>query len=155
MKKRGFTMLEVLLVLLIISTLISLAIPNYLEIRKMGQAVRVITDFEAVRTAVAAYYAETGVFPPDYYPGGFPPELKPYLKKDFKFNLKPAINATYDWDNWVVDGKPKHPKTNILYGISVTTTDMALITKIKGLYNGPFQWSINQNYTFVMEYITK
>lgn len=153
MNKRGFTLIETVASLLIIGILVNLAIPSFLDAKKTGEAIKIITDFEAIRTAVFAYYSDKGDFPADYYPGGFPKELKPYLPESFTFNLKPAIDATYDWDNWVVNGKPKHPYTNILYGISVTTTDMSLIKKIKALYKGPFQWSINQNYTFVLEYI--
>lgn len=155
MNKKGFTLLETMIAAMIISILLSFAIPNYLEARKTAQAAKVITDFEVIRSAVIEYYTDNGTYPKDYYPGKLPPELKKYLPVGFRFSLKPQINATYDWDNWVVNGKPKHPTTKILYGISVTTTDMALIRKIKGVYRGDFRWSINQNYTFILESVQK
>jgi len=153
MKKKGFTLIETLIVMLIISILISFAIPNYLEAKKTAQAAKVIADFEVIRTAVLIYYSETGTFPRNYYPGQLPPEIKKYLPVKFTFNLNPQIKATYDWENWVINGKPKHPKTKILYGISITTKDRALIRKLKGLLGSNFRWSLGNNYTFILESI--
>ncbi|MGE3063859.1 MAG: type II secretion system protein [bacterium] len=153
MKSKGFVLIESLVVLMIIGILISFALPNYLEVKKMAQAVKVIADFEAIRTAVISYYADSGEFPADGYPGGVPKVLKPYLPEGMSFDLRPELDVRYDWENWVIKGKPKHPKTNILYGISVTSKDELLIKKIKGIYRNSFQWSINDNYTFVIEFI--
>lgn len=155
MNKRGFTIIESLVVLMIISILVSFAIPRYIEAKKTAQAAKAITDFEAIRTAVISYYSDSGDYPPDYLPGKVPPEIQKYLPESFSFDLRPEMDIRYDWDNWVVNGKPKHPNTNVLYGVSVTTTDPLLIKKIKGLYRGPFLWTINQNYTFVFEFIQK
>ncbi|MDD3802768.1 MAG: type II secretion system protein [bacterium] len=153
MKSKGFVLIETLIVMMIIGILMSFALPNYFEAKKTAQAVRVIADFEAIRTAVIAYYGESGEFPPDGYPGGVPKQLKNYLPEGMSFDLRPELDVRYDWENWLVKGKPKHPKTNILYGVSVTTKDEALVRKIKGIFQNSIQWSINDNYTFVIEFI--
>lgn len=153
--KRGFSLVELMVVILIISIIVNFSLPSFYEAKKTAEAAKVITDFEVIREAVAAYYVDTGKFPPDYGPGTVPKELKKYLPKGFKFNYNPQKDIRYDWENWIVNNKPKHPKTGILYGISLTTKDKALVKKVKGIFKGAFQYSLNDNYTFVLEYIKK
>jgi len=122
-------------------------------VKKKAEAARVISDFRVILAATQLCYAENGEYPPDYYPGGVPYQLRPYLNENFSFDLRPTLDVRYDWENWVVDGKPMHPHTGILYGISVTTGDMALINAIDELYSAGFKYSLGQNYTFVIAYI--
>lgn len=151
--KKGFTLIELMIVVLIIGILAAIAIPKYADITKKAQAARVVSDFRTILFAVEMCLSETGEYPPDYYPGGVPYELRPYLADDFTFNLQSVMGVRYDWDNWVVNGRPKHSFTGILYGISVTTSDMALINAIDEIYKGAFQYSLGNNYTFVIQFI--
>lgn len=151
--KKGFTLIELMIVILIIGILASIALPRYMDITKKAEAARVIADFRVILAASQMCVTQTGEYPPDYYPGGIPNQLRPYLAEDFSFDLRPELDVRYDWENWVVNGRPKHPHTGILYGVSVTTTDIALVNAISELYDGGFQYSLNSNYTFVIEFI--
>ena len=152
--KKGFTLIETMVVLTIIGILVSFSMPEYMKAKKMAQAVSVIADFKVIHTAAVACFLETGKYPPDYYPGGVPKELKPYLPEDFKFSRTPELDVRYDWENWVLaNGKPKHPKTGVLYGISVTTKDKVLVKYITSIYQGKFYYSLGNNYTFIIEEI--
>lgn len=151
--RKGFTLIELMIVVLIIGILAGIAIPKYVNITKKAQAARIVSDYRTIWLAVQMYLMETGEYPPDRGPGRIPRELRPYLSKDFAFNLNPAMAVKYDWDNWVIDGRPKHSFTGILYGISVTTKDMALINAIDEIYQGPFTYSLGNNYTFVIAFI--
>lgn len=57
-RKAGFTLIEIMLVVAIISLLASLAIPNYLRARKRAQATRMLDDLRAVDHAMELYAAE-------------------------------------------------------------------------------------------------
>ncbi len=151
--RKGFTLIELMIVILIIGILAAIAVPKYVDLTKKAQAARVVSDFRTILLAVEMCLSDTGEYPPDRGPGRIPNQLKPYLADGFTFNLQSVMGVRYDWDNWVIDGRPKHRFTGIMYGISVTTSDMALINAIEEIYEGAFQYSLGRNYTFVIEFI--
>jgi prepilin-type N-terminal cleavage/methylation domain-containing protein len=55
---KGFTLIEIMLVVAILAMLATLAIPNYLRARKRTQAVRMLDDLKAVDQAIDLYSAE-------------------------------------------------------------------------------------------------
>jgi prepilin-type N-terminal cleavage/methylation domain-containing protein len=56
--RAGFTLIEIMLVVAILSLLATLAIPNYLRARKRSQAARIIDDLRAVDHAMELYSIE-------------------------------------------------------------------------------------------------
>ncbi len=149
-RRHGFTMIEVLTVLMIMSVVVRIGIPNYQEVRLRAEAARVVGDFEVVRVAVFNYNADHHTWPRDFGPGVVPPELRPYLPEGFTFD-----RGLYelDWENWILpDGLPKHPETKVLLGISVTTPDPALGHAVEDLLGTSMaHYTLGDNYTFVIE----
>ena len=58
MKKKGFTMLEILIVIIIIAILATFAIPQYLKASQRAIASEAVTSIGAIRGALARYYQE-------------------------------------------------------------------------------------------------
>jgi prepilin-type N-terminal cleavage/methylation domain-containing protein/prepilin-type processing-associated H-X9-DG protein len=69
-RRRGFTLVELLVVISIIALLISILLPSLKRARDSAKAVKCAANLKGVGTAIATYLAENqGVFPPSYvYP---------------------------------------------------------------------------------------
>jgi prepilin-type N-terminal cleavage/methylation domain-containing protein len=57
-RRRGFTLVEVMLVAATLGLLATLAVPNYLRARKRAQAARLLDDLKAVDHAMVLYCVE-------------------------------------------------------------------------------------------------
>ncbi len=148
--RRGFTIVEGVTVMLIVSVLTRIAIPQVQEVRVRAQAAQVLGDFRAVELAVENY---RGVFhqpPADAGTGMVPPGLEDYLQDGFTF-VKPAYQL--DWENWVLPGGlPKHPETRVLLGVSISVGDPLLGNAIVQLVGvNRTHYTLGNKYTFILE----
>ena len=73
----GFTLVEVLVVMAIISLLASIAVPNYIRSRKRAQAGQVKTDLRMIDDAIQYYVIEHGKSDTDMFAMA---DLLPYAK---------------------------------------------------------------------------
>ncbi|MBN1902296.1 prepilin-type N-terminal cleavage/methylation domain-containing protein [Candidatus Sumerlaeota bacterium] len=64
MKKKAFTLIELLIVVAIIAILAAIAVPNFLEAQVRSKVSRVKSDIRSVITALEAYRVDTNKYPP-------------------------------------------------------------------------------------------
>ena len=59
-KRSGFTLVEIMIVVAIIALLAAIAVPGFLRARKRSQASRILNDLRMIDSAVDQYAIETG-----------------------------------------------------------------------------------------------
>ena len=160
--QRGFTVLELMIVLTILGITLAIAIPTYSNMVRQVRATQAVADLQSLRAAAYLCFGDTGDWPEEIQAGAVPPELVPYLREDIEF-----MNEWYriDWDNWMVWDNPgpgngkgkgkgkglgkarsKFPQTGILVGVSLISNDEELMSAARGMLT---------NTTFIYVSVTK
>ena len=149
-KKLGFTMVELMTTLMVISVVVRMGIPSYREIRLKAEAVQVAGDFNVVRQAAFEYMTEHNDWPQDFGAGQVPPELTDYLPPGFSFNRS---RYQLDWEHWAIpSGLPSQPDLRAILGLSIVTEDRALGAALEGLLGSSrANFSLGSSYTFIVE----
>lgn len=93
----GFTLVEIMIVVVIIGLLAALAFPAFQKVRHRAQNTAFANDLRQVRAAAEQYILEMGAYPEDGYPGSFPPALVEYMPTDIASRPTP-VGGFWDWD---------------------------------------------------------
>lgn len=67
--RRGFTLIEIMIVTVIIGILAAIAIPLFARLRKESQATQFVNDLRVLRDAVEMYVMKEGQYPEDHNSG--------------------------------------------------------------------------------------
>jgi prepilin-type N-terminal cleavage/methylation domain-containing protein len=124
MTRRGFTFVELLVVMIVIGILAGLGLLKYMDLKHRAMSAQAVADLEAVRLAGYSAWYETGVWPADAGAGVVPPALAPYLSGSFSFS-KPEY--TLDWENFVPPGGG--PTAGMQLGVVLVSSN-ARLTKV-------------------------
>lgn len=148
-RRRGFTMVEVLVVVAVASILTRLAIPSVQEALLRARATEAVADLRVVEVAARQFNADTGLWPPEANPGEVPPELLPYLPEGFSFAFE---GYRLDWEHWILpQGLPSDPDADELVGVSLVTDRDDLGLAAAELL-GPSGWyTVGDHYTRLLE----
>jgi prepilin-type N-terminal cleavage/methylation domain-containing protein len=119
--RSGFTVIELLTVMLILGILAGISILKYIDLRNTARAAAVAGDFRVVMVAAYNYHSDYETWPPDGGPGAPPAPLAPYLPGGFSF-AKPEY--TLDFDNLGLGGGA------YVIGVTVTTSNADLMAKL-------------------------
>jgi prepilin-type N-terminal cleavage/methylation domain-containing protein len=119
--RRGWTMVELLIVMILMGLLAGIAVMKYIDLKHRALSATATADLESVRLAAYSVYYETGTWPPDAGAGITPPLLMPYLPKSFSFD-RPEYRL--DWENLItVEGQPS---AGMQLGVVLTTSNPKL-----------------------------
>lgn len=120
----GFTLIEMMLVVVIIGILMAIVVPNYRALRMKAEATSVMGDIDVIDQAVRDYQADNMTWPADAPAGAIPGGLAPYLPDGFSFTGELVV---LDWDNFALPGGlPGDPGTTRVLGVGVVTDNEEL-----------------------------
>ena len=139
--RRGFTMVEMLMVLVVVSILAGLGLLKYIDLRNTARAAALAGDFRSVQIGALNYYADKEQWPPETAAGTVPNGLAPYLQGP----LSVSFDRTFyelDYENIRVEDEP-------LIGISVISSDPKLMAKFIQVFSTKapfFVWGAKLTY---------
>lgn len=84
-RRRGFTIVELLSALVVVSVLVALSIPRVRDFQRRAMATEVVGQLEVARLALLRHNSDHGTWPPDVPAGVVPAALAPYLPAGFAF----------------------------------------------------------------------
>jgi prepilin-type N-terminal cleavage/methylation domain-containing protein len=102
--RKGFTLVEIMIVVAIIALLAAIAVPNFLRARKRSQATVILEDLRNLHHAMEQYAVETNK------PAGFNPvfdDLKNYVKTGSRLYTNGADVFGQAYGPFTVDSIPK------------------------------------------------
>ena len=119
--RKGFTLIELMVVIAIIIILAAIAIPNYINMTRMAQVSRASSDAAVLGTALECYRTDHGLYPltgvapagivvlgtaaPVGYNGGKGPYIDPTALSNITTADKTEESVTYtsgDGTSWVI-----------------------------------------------------
>lgn len=145
-RRRGFTFIEILVVMIVLGILSSLALLKYIDLKHRALSASATADLQAVRLAAYSAWYEHGVWPPEAGAGTTPAGLVQYLPVGFSFT-KPEY--TMDWDNFVPPGGG--PTGAMQLGVVVSSSNARLMKALQdNLGNKAPFFVVGGNLTFVI-----
>lgn len=140
MKRKGFTLIEILMVLVIIIILSFLAIFSYYRAQSKSKLARVSAELTDIAKSLTLYVEDNN----DNYPADTARDVPPGLEKYLAGGTWPTSawpHGVFDWENWVLNNQQVYQITYRLCdtGDPVDTcSDPVLFphfTRYSGIYN--------------------
>ena len=122
MTRKGFTLIELMTVVIVMSILAGIAVMKYIDLRNAALAAQVASDIHAVRVGAFNYFAEQEAWPAESGAGAVPIGLGPLLPGQLATSFDRG-EYLLDYDNF------GSTAPQIMIGVAITTSDPRLMAK--------------------------
>jgi prepilin-type N-terminal cleavage/methylation domain-containing protein len=127
---KGFTLIELMIVVTIVGLLARIAIPRVYQFRLRARATKIVGDLEVVRTAAFHVVADSGYYPGEEAPGTRPPSMQSYLPPGLSFT--PGVGVAYVWRvQGIPAGDPNQATEGATMGMGVQVDDDELRVEVQ------------------------
>ena len=137
--RRGFSLAELVVVVLIVSILAAIAQPKLRDVLVKARAADAYADMEVVRVAALEFQADQNDWPSEASQGVVPTGMDAYLPGGFDLTKSDYV---LDFDNW--GGTP------LTIGVTLITSDATLGLTLLDMLPPP-KWSSGNKYSWVIE----
>lgn len=134
-RRRGFTLIEMLVVLVVLAILAGLGLLKYIDIRASARTASLADDVRNIHVASLAYFADFETWPPDAGTGAVPTGLATYLPGPLAGSLD-RTHYVLDFQNVMVSGEP-------LVSVAITSTDSRVLAKFITTFGGRTPFYMN------------
>ena len=136
-RRTGFTLVELVLVVVIVSILAGLAIPNFQIVITRARAADLLGRIDVVEVAVQSYLGDNNAWPAETAAGLIPTGVDEFLPEGFSFV---GEEFQLDWENG-----------GGLIGVGIVTDNELLGNALVDLA-GPGRWFVSgSRYVFILE----
>jgi prepilin-type N-terminal cleavage/methylation domain-containing protein len=97
LSSKGFTLVEIMIVVAIIGLLAAIGIPNMLEAGQDTRTTRFAREIQIAGHAFVQYSFDHGDYPADKFPGQMPDGMTEYLS-GFPWSEETVVGGRWDWD---------------------------------------------------------
>ena len=140
---RGFTLVELLTVMVLISILAAIAEPSLRRAVTKARAADAVADMNVVRLAVLTFQADNDNWPRSQGKGRVPPDLEDYLPDGFSFTTPDYTLSYEDWS--------KNKKKAFDIGITLTTDDQELGLSVLNMLGNSMWTDGKKKFTWIIE----
>lgn len=151
-RRNGFTLVEVLMVVIVIGILSGLAVPIYRDVTVRADAARIVSDVHTIQLAVADYLVDEKVHPATAAIGVMPRELEDRLPDNFPF----AWGAVkYRYRRWAIPGTARWERRSArglpVVGVEIYSSSEVLLRHLEALSQGRGQMLVAGSITLILE----
>ncbi|MBY0312809.1 MAG: prepilin-type N-terminal cleavage/methylation domain-containing protein [Phycisphaerales bacterium] len=154
--RQGFTLIELIVVIVVLAILSGVAIPKYIDYAESARVTAIAANLKMIQRAMLQYRVNHDAYPPDQNGGIMPPEMNTYFSSDTWATPIEGIGV-YNWEGPPGWAGIEAIGVGSLVSVPANPTADAFWLKIDAriddgdLTTGYFQWdSGSQRYQFRM-----